>query len=122
MPVKKQSHRTSGGPGGGGINSRATAKVTVYHAGYPASRVAPGGVDQLGQAMGNKATDSGGRPLPNPATPMISGTLMRPGQPEMGNTLAVATVCGVGGSRTIVPTGGQAQHGPVARHTQTPGS
>ena len=31
MTVKKQTHRTTGGPGGGGIGSRATAKVTTYH-------------------------------------------------------------------------------------------
>jgi hypothetical protein len=103
----------SKGGAGGRPSSKALGKPTQYFVGQPSQRVAPGGADQLGQAMSNRATDSG-KVLRNPATPMISGNLVRPGQPEMGNTLAVATVCGVGGSRTIVPTGGQAQHGPVA--------
>jgi hypothetical protein len=32
---------------------------------------------------------------------------------ELGNECAVRTVAGPGGSRTVSPTGGQGQHGPV---------
>ena len=46
--------------------------------------------------MGNHATDGGGKVLRGAVEPMMSGKLMRPGQPEMGNTLAAATVCGSG--------------------------
>jgi hypothetical protein len=114
MPVKRTSHRASGGAGGGGINSRATAKVTTYHAGYPGQRVNPGGADQLGQAMGNHTTDGGGKVLPNPAVPMYGGGLVRPGQPALGNEVAYATTAGPGGSRTVMRSGSQGQQGPVA--------
>jgi hypothetical protein len=70
--------------------------------------------------MGNKATDGGGKTLRGGVEPMMSGKLVRPGQPEMGNILAASTVCGVGGSRTIIATGGQGTHGPVAPGKPTP--
>jgi hypothetical protein len=120
--MAKRSNALSGSGGrGGGPGSRSLSNVTTYFGGRPSDRVSPGGVSQMGSAMGNKATDSGGRPLPNPASPLYKGNLVRPGQPEMGNTLAAATVCGPGGSRTIDRTGGQGQHGPVAGSTKPAG-
>jgi hypothetical protein len=60
--------------------------------------VSPGGADQLGQALKN-------------AEPLVSG---RPkAATDLGNYVAQATVCGVGGSRTIYRSGGQGTHGPV---------
>jgi hypothetical protein len=32
----------------------------------------------------------------------------------LGNSVAASTVCGPGGSRSVMPSGGQGQHGPVA--------
>jgi hypothetical protein len=57
----------------------------------------------------NHPTDGGGKTLRGGVEPMMSGKLVRPGQPEMGNTLAAATVCGVGGSRSVSKSG--SQHG-----------
>ena len=113
--MAKRSNALSGSGGrGGGPGSRSFSNVTTYFGGRPSDRVSPGGVSQVGENIGNHATDGGGKTLRGGVEPMMSGKLMRPGQPEMGNTLAAATVCGVGGSRTIIPTGGQGQHGPVA--------
>ena len=65
--------------------------------------------------MGNHSTDGGGKVLRNAVEPMMSGKLIRPGQPEMGNTLAPATVCGPGGSRTLYgQSGTNQQYGGVA--------
>jgi hypothetical protein len=70
----------------------------------------------------NHPTDGGGKTLRGGVEPMMSGKLVRPGQPEMGNTLAAATVCGVGGSRTLYGQAGtQSQHGPVAGSTKPAG-
>ena len=40
---------------------------------------------------------------------------------ELGNECAVNTQCGPGGSRTVMPAGGQGQHGPVAGTVRPPG-
>ena len=44
-----------------------------------------------------------------------------PGGVELGNECAVATVCKPGGSRQVMPAGGQGQHGPVAGTVRPPG-
>jgi hypothetical protein len=109
----KRSNQLSKGGAAGGPGSRALGKPTQYFTGQPSQRVAPGGVDQLGQAMSNHATDSG-KVLRNPATPMISGNFTRLGQPGLGNEVALNVGGGgVGTGRTIIPTGGQGMHGPV---------
>ncbi len=59
--------------------------------------------------MGNHSTDGGGKTLRGGVEPLMSGKLIRPGQPEMGNTLAPSTVCGPGGSRSVSKSG--SQHG-----------
>src|SRR5262245_8400120 len=111
MPVKRTSHQTSGGPGGGGINSRSTAKVTTYHAGYNPNRVSPGGVRQLGNMRGDhyEGGSTGYR-----GERVFHGEFARPGQSALGNEVAYATAAKPGGSRTVMPTGGQGTHGPVA--------
>ena len=53
--------------------------------------------------MGNHTMGSG-RTLPNPATPIYGAALPNK---ELGNERAVNTQCGPGGSRTVMPAGGQ---------------
>jgi hypothetical protein len=113
MPVKRTTHSNTGGAGGGGINSRATARLTTYHVGYRGDRVSEAATSQLGSQMGNKATDHSQK-LPNPASPLYSGPLNRPGQPPLGSEVAVSTVCKPGGSREVMKTGSQNQWGPAA--------
>ena len=59
MTTKRTMHKTSGGAGGGGINSKAIAKVTIYRQGYSAQKLSPGGVSQYGESVGNYSTDRG---------------------------------------------------------------
>jgi hypothetical protein len=120
--MAKRSNALSGNGGrGGGPGSRALGSPTQYFTGRPSDRVRPGGADQLGQAMGNKATDAGGKTLRNPATPMIAGSFVRPGQPGLGNAVALNVGGGgPGAGRTVQHCGTQATHGPVAPGKPTP--
>jgi hypothetical protein len=113
-------NRMTGGGAGGGPGSKSLARVNQYFTGQPSTRVSPKGVSQLGSSMGNHATGSS-RVLPNPGTPLKAGAFGGPGSTELGNSCAVGTVCKPGGSRTIHPTAGQAQHGPVAGTVRPPG-
>jgi hypothetical protein len=121
MPTKRTVHQTTGGPGGGGINSRATAKLTTYHAGYPSQRINPGGVAQYGSAVGNHVAglDGGSKSTGYRGDQVRMGAM--PNR-ELGNECAVRTVAGPGGSRSVMPTGGQGQHGPVAGKVKPQGA
>jgi hypothetical protein len=114
MPVKKTTHQTSGGRGGGGINSRATAKVTTYHIGYPADRGSPAGVTRWAPREEITQRIPVGIWVVATRRRFFDGTFVRNGQPPLGNEVAVTTQCGVGGSRTVMKTGSQSQHGPAA--------
>lgn len=115
----KRSNQLSKGGAAGSPGSRALGKPTQYFVGQPSQRVAPGGVDQLGQAMANHVTgDMGGRSakLPNPATPMIAGKMPGVGATKLGNEVALNVGSGgPGAGRTLYGQSGvQGQHGPVA--------
>ena len=113
--MAKRSNALSGSGGrGGGPGSRALGKPTQYFTGQPSQRVAPGGVDQLGQAMSNHATDSG-KVLRNPATPMYGGSMPGVGATKLGNEVALNVGSGgPGAGRTVQHCGTQSQYGAVA--------
>jgi hypothetical protein len=102
----------SGGPGGG-AGSRSLGKATTYFGGQPSTRINERGVSQIGQSMGNHATDST-RILNKAVEPVRVGPMGGMGSERLGNEVAATTQCGPGGSRSVMPSGGQAQHGPVA--------
>jgi len=94
----------------GGIGSKANApKATAYYPGAAAKGITPGYASQRGEAVGNHTmqgpTNYRGEPM---VTSMLAG-----GDRRLGNAVAASTVCGVGGSRTVMPAGGQGTHGPV---------
>jgi hypothetical protein len=63
--------------------------------------VGPGGADQLGQAMAKRQA----------VQPLVSG---RPSdKTDLGNFVAANTKAGPGGSRTVLRSGQQSQHGPA---------
>jgi hypothetical protein len=101
----------SPGKPGGGAGSRVNREVGVK-TGQSATRVNPGAVGQLGSAQGNKSME---RPPSNyRGDPWSLGMGGGPLSTPLGNTVAVNTVCGVGGSRNLYGQSGvQAQHGPV---------
>ena len=101
--------RTNGSRSGGGANSKNVKSVSV-NAGPPRTDVlSPGGVSQIGQAMGGKMKN-GVATSQNPATPIKSASAA---QVPMGNAVAASTICGPGGSRTVMRSGQQGQHGPA---------
>jgi hypothetical protein len=57
---------------GGGIGSRVVKEVG-YRTGKPATRISPGGASQIGESVGNKATDSN-RMLRKSADPVREGS------------------------------------------------
>jgi hypothetical protein len=111
--TKMKASKPSGGRGGGGIGSRATTKTTIYNAGYPAERINPRGVSQIGSNIGNHSTERS-KILTGGVEPVRGRDLVRPGQPKLGNELAVSSVCGPGGSREVMRSGSQGQTGPAA--------
>jgi hypothetical protein len=113
--MAKRNQLSRGGPGGG-AGSRALGKPTTYFTGHPSDRVSTAGVSQVGSAMGNRAMDSGGKVLPNPASSLMAGSFTRPGQPELGNSKALDVGGGGPGKGRVLygQSGTQAQHGPVA--------
>jgi hypothetical protein len=105
----KRNQLSKGGPGGG-AGSKSLAKTTQYFTGQPGMKVNPGGVSQFGGAVGNHSSDP-------PRTSGYRGDPVKMGSlpnRELGNECAVNTVCGPGGSRTVMKSGTNAQHGPVA--------
>jgi hypothetical protein len=95
-----------GNRSGGGITSRNNVSPP-YRTGSPARVQNVKGVSQIGQAMGNHATGSP-RVMQGVAVttmgPAMSGA-------RLGNEVAASTVCGPGGSRSVMATGSQQQHG-----------
>jgi hypothetical protein len=106
--MKKQS---SGHPIGGGIGSKNVVNKPVI-TGKPAYGVGPGWASQLGSNIGNHATESG-RNLPYRGEAMHNNLTPAGGNQPLGNAVAAATKCGVGGSRTIYASGSQGKPGPV---------
>jgi hypothetical protein len=92
---------------GGGITSNKLVRPPVK-TGAPSNKVNPGGVDQLGQKMAVKTAFE----------PLYVG---KGAQAPLGNAVAASTVCGPGGSRTIMRSGSQAQHGAPVRSDQPQG-
>ena len=74
-----------------------------YRHGQSRERALPAGVAQLGQRQGNHITDQGFTGYGG--LEILTG---KPGlQSELGNKLALETVCGPGGSREIHRSGSQ---------------
>jgi hypothetical protein len=108
---KSSGGRLSGGGGpGGGMGSKATHAPTNYFTGQPSQRINPGGASQ--NAYGNHS-DSPSKTSNYPGEPVRQGVVGGPGSQELGNSVATRTVCGPGGSRSVMPAGGQGQHGPA---------
>ena len=103
--------RTSGNKVAGGIGSRNVVNKPVI-TGKPAYGVGPGWASQLGSNIGNHATD-GRSKLPYRGEAMRDGKVPAGGAVALGNAVAAATKCGVGGSRTIYATGSQGKPGPT---------
>jgi hypothetical protein len=99
---------SKGHKAGGGIQSRNIVSKPV-RTGTPRQHVHPGGVAQIGQHVGNHATHKGRTDYRGEKLYAGAGYPSR-----LGNEVAANTVCGPGGSRTVMKTGSQTIHGPVA--------
>jgi hypothetical protein len=97
---------------GGGINSTVVRSVGVRTGPASTNKVSPAGVAQYGRAMGDQIRPGGGHTGKNSAEPVFQGTMPKV---MLGN--AKATDVGKGGpgtGRTVMRSGSQSQHGPVA--------
>jgi hypothetical protein len=110
---------SKGGPGGG-PGSKVNKSVGNIP-GKPAQKISPGGVGQLGSMQGDHVSDGPRTTTNYRGDKMVAGDLVRPGQPRMGNEDAFTTKAGPGGSREVMKSGSQGQHGPVAGTPWTPG-
>jgi hypothetical protein len=99
------------GNAGGGIRSNKVVRPAT-RPGMAAKGVNPGHAAQLGRALGNKGTDSAKRL--NPVEPKFTQSPVS-NAVRLGNEVAASTVCGPGGSRTVMRSGAQGQHGAPAQ-------
>jgi len=91
---------------GGGVTKRVEVGV---RAGKPQTNViSRTAVSHLGNKIGSHITEGGD--VNRKKDRLVERTAA---QVRSGNDVAASTVCGVGGSRTIYPRGGQGQHGPA---------
>jgi hypothetical protein len=93
---------------GGGITSNKLVNVGVRTGAAYKNRVSPGGVSEIGSAIGSKVKAGslgnayGGV---SAAQRVMDGKVMHP--TPLGNSVAVSTQCGPGGSRTVYRAGYQ---------------
>ena len=95
-----------GNRSGGGITG-CNVVSPPYRTGGPGRVQNVKGVSQVGQALGNHATD-GTRIMKGVAVTTVGAPI---GGTKLGNAVAASTVCGPGGSRSVMATGSQQQHG-----------
>jgi len=102
------THRSGHKPGGG-IASKQHVSIPV-RTGSGSHGTNPGAVGQLGQKQGDHVTREGSTGYRG--EPLHSGRSFNP--TKYGNEIAASTVCKPGGSREVMSSGSQGQHGPVA--------
>jgi hypothetical protein len=90
---------------GGGLGSRVNKSVPV-RTGAPARGISPAGVSQFGSSVGNHATGSA-TTTGYRGERYLEGKTPAGGNVPLGNEVAASTVCGVGGSRTVMRSGSQ---------------
>jgi hypothetical protein len=111
------ANRNSGHQPGGGLHSKNVVQQSV-RTGSGSRGTHPGGVAQLGQHVGDHTTNRPGSSGYR-GEPLHTGRNFQP--VEFGNAIAARTVCKPGGSREVMPSGGQGTHGPVAGSPRPPG-
>lgn len=97
----------TGNKKGGGLGSKVHKEVGNRF-GAKASNLNPRAVSQIGQSVGNKATDSGGKTVSKASEVMRRGALPAALSVPLGNELA-AKGLGVGGGRKLYGQSGSNQ-------------
>jgi hypothetical protein len=98
---------------GGGIRSSVVKNVGVRTGSRSADKLSPAGVSQLGYAPGDRPRPGGGHTGQSTALPVFVGA--KPQAAMLGNAKALDIGReGPGTGRTVMRSGSQAQHGPVA--------
>jgi hypothetical protein len=113
--MKMSGHRPAGGAG-----SKNVVRPPV-RTGQKATGINPGGVSQLGEAVGNHGTGDRQHSTYR-GDPWFDGKVPAGGNQKLGNQVAASTVCGPGGSRTVMRSGAQGQHGPANPGMPTSGA
>jgi hypothetical protein len=105
----------------GGIGSKVVKEVGVRN-GTPARGINPGAVSQLGEAIGNHATQSGNR-LPYRGEKYLVGKTPAGGAVPLGNQIATNVGRGgVGTGREVMARGSQGQYGSANPGQARPGA
>ena len=99
------------GSGGGGYHSRQHVEKSVK-TGTGSRGTHPGGVAQLGQHVGDKATHGNPKGSGYRGEPLHNNRSFQP--TPFGNEIAANTTCGPGGSRQVMSSGSQGIHGQPA--------
>jgi hypothetical protein len=103
------ANRLSGkGGSGGGLGSKNVNRVGV-RTGATREGIRERGVSQIGSSLGNHSTAStaSGKILRKAVEPVRGGPMPAGGNVPLGNQVSAETNCGPGGSRTVMPSGGQ---------------
>jgi hypothetical protein len=102
--------RRSGTGSGGGIGMNKNVRPSV-RTGSGSRGTHPGGVAQLGQHVGDKATHGDPKGSGYRGEPLHNNRSFQP--VSFGNEVAANTVCKPGGSREVMSSGSQGTHGSV---------
>jgi hypothetical protein len=101
--VPRQGALKQSGSGGGAMVTERSA-----HKAEPRSfAVSPEAVSRYGTSQGTHITGGGGREVPNKGQSFVTG-------PGLMNDGPIPCGQGPGAGRSVQPSGGQGQHGPVA--------
>jgi hypothetical protein len=106
------------GSGGGGYGSRQHTEQSVRTGSGPRS-ARPAGVAMFGTMQGNHVTTHGGSATDYRGERLHNDRTFQ--KTQFGNEIAANTVCEPGGSREVLRSGGQGQHGSPAGTRPAPG-
>jgi hypothetical protein len=104
---------------GGGITSNKLKNVGIRKGARASDKVSTSGLAQLGVAQGSKLKEGGSYTSQPSGTPLFSGS--RPQPVPLGNAKSLDVGAGgVGTGRTVMRSGSQGTHGPVAAGSTHP--
>jgi hypothetical protein len=96
---------------GGGLHSKNVVYPNM-RTGTGSKSARPAGVSQIGTSWGNHSTALGGQNSQYTGERLHNSRTFQP--TRFGNEIAANTVCKPGGSREVMGSGSQGQHGGVA--------
>jgi hypothetical protein len=107
--MKQSKMRSSGTGSGGGVGSNKITKPSVRYGERTTNKISPGGVGQMGTAIGGMMKGESRHTSQNAAVAIKEGPAKA--ATKLGNQVAWETEARPGGSRNVYETGTQMRYG-----------